>query len=97
MSTELASPCGSDSSAGLGAWSRNAPTEPGHYWVWQDGGTWPCFGTVHCVLVRLERGRMVAWVPFMDCADAVVCSDSENTWMDALWLGPMAPPKAPNA
>ena len=85
---------------GLGAWSRSAPTEPGHYWVWQDAGTWPCKGAVHCVLVERERRTdgwaMVAWAPFMDFAEAVVCSDSENTWLDSWWLGPVSPPQAPN-
>ena len=91
------------STDGLGAWSRSAPVAPGHYWVWQDAGTWPCKGDVHCVLVELERSsrtgvavRVVAWVPFMEYSDAVVCSDSENTWLDAWWLGPVAPPNAPN-
>ena len=89
-------PANVGSMEGLGAWTRSAPTEPGHYWVWQDAGTWPCKGEMYCVLAEIERGRMVAWAPFMDYADAVVCGDSENTWLDAFWLGPVVPPQAPN-
>ena len=99
MTTELpqtTEPLALKSNEGLGAWFRSAPTEPGHYWVWQDVDTWPCHGVVHAVLVEEERGRLVAWVPFMDYTDSVVCSDTENTWMDAMWRGPVAPPDAPN-
>ena len=81
---------------GLGAWSRSVPVDPGHYWVWQDAETWPCKGSAHCVLVEPKRGRMVAWVPFMDFADEVVCIDHKDTWMDAWWLGPVSPPEAPS-
>ncbi len=81
---------------GFGAWSRSAPTVAGWYWVWQDEGTWPCHGRAHCVFVENEQSRLRAWVPYMDYADGVVCSDDENTWLDAWWLGPVAVPDAPN-
>jgi hypothetical protein len=73
-------------------WVQNAPTEPGHYWVWQDAETWPCKGVVHCVLVEQAVGCMVAWVPFMDFSDATTCS----TWANAFWFGPVPPPEAPS-
>jgi hypothetical protein len=41
-STPAPVPLALKSNEGLGAWSRSAPTEPGHYWVWQAGDTWPC-------------------------------------------------------
>jgi len=91
-----ATPGALGSNEGLGAWSRSAPTEPGRYWVWQDDETWPCRGLVHLVIVERLTLGLCAWVPFMDYAEPVACGESENTWMDALWLGPVEVPQAPN-
>jgi len=81
----------------LGAWSSTAPAAPGHYWVWQPEDTWPCKGSVHCVVVEAERNGLAAWVPFMDFSAPVTCSDERDIWAGALWLGPIRPPQAPNA
>lgn len=75
----------------LGAWSRNKPAAPGHYWVWQPNDAWPCRGRVHLVEV-VRNGSLVAWVPYMDYADSLQC----DTWTGAMWLGPVAAPEAPN-
>jgi hypothetical protein len=49
-------------------------------------------GEVNLVKVEGEPVGLQAWVPYMDYADLV----SENTWDDAMWMGPVKVPKEPS-
>lgn len=82
------------------AWTKDKPTVPGWWWVWQPERVFPCYGESYCVLVEPRRypdhppeepQPLVAWVPKMDYADPL----DLNTWDDALWMGPIQQPEAP--
>lgn len=77
-------------------WTNEKPSVPGHYWLWQESGHYPCQGRVQCVMVEPSDahlrayGELMYWVPYMDFADPVGTSDQ-----GFLWAGPitaMAPP-----
>lgn len=77
------------------AWTQTPPQQPGWYWVWQAQDTWPCHGDVHAVLVESYKGTQHAWAPRLDFNDPVVVSDSNTTWTESWWYGPVAAPEPP--
>ena len=81
-------------------WTKEPPTVPGHYWVWQSAEDWPCHGEVMTALleptVRGGQRSLCAWTPKMDYGWPVLPrSTYDNYWQSALWLGPIAAPSLP--
>lgn len=74
-------------------WTKDRPTAPGLYWVWQPQAVWPCRGKVYAVEVAMEGGipLLSAWVPFMDYSEHL----SDDTWDGAMWAGPITKPEPP--
>ena len=50
-------------------WTKDPPTEPGHYWVWQPAEDWPCHGEPMTANVEINYQRkdlaLIAWTPKM--------------------------------
>lgn len=85
-----------DTPASTGLLTQTPPTGEGLHWVWQPSGTWAGTGIVRAVEVELHDGVLCAWVPFMDSVDPVVPRDDSDSWIAALWSGPIQRPTAPS-
>lgn len=77
--------------AGLPEWLDSPPTKTGHYWLsnleWEKSKP----GPFH-VLVEMEFGRLVGWVPFLDYASPL---NVDGEWDGGKWCGPFDPPELP--
>jgi hypothetical protein len=76
-------------------WTKDKPTAPGHFWVWQPTDVWPCRGQVHLVEVTATPvgprpggvPTLRAWVPYMDYEDPLTA----DTWDGAMWSAEPVP------
>ena len=81
-------------------WTKETPSAPGHYWVWQPSDEWPCHGDVMTALVHEvacgEDRPLFAWTPKMNNGWPVLPMKTRDSfWHSALWLGPIPAPAPP--
>jgi hypothetical protein len=88
----LLPPCYGGTFNGMsGLWTKNKPTSPGFYWIWQPETMLGKVARINMVEVQDSYRGLIAWVPYMDYTDPL----SYDTWDDAVWMGPVVLPKAP--
>ena len=77
-------------------WTKEPPSAPGHYWVWQPVNDWPCHGDVMLALVdEISPGRFRARSTSMPFAEYIGPLPLHDCWQFALWLGPIPAPELP--
>ena len=77
-------------------WTKEPPTAPGHYWVWQPVNDYPCYGGMAPAFVdEIAPGRFRARTPTMSFAEYLGPLPLHDVWQSALWLGPIAAPAPP--
>lgn len=79
-------------------WTKEPPTVPGHYWVWQPRREWPCHGAVMTAMVKVDArlGGVCAWATKMNYGERLGSEAAKyGFWYSALWLGPIPAPVPP--
>ena len=79
-------------------WTKEPPSAPGHYWVWQPSEDWPCHGEVMTAMVAVDTrlGGVRAWAAKMNYGEYLGPESSKyGFWNSALWLGPIPAPELP--
>ena len=74
-------------------WTKEPPTVPWHYWVWQPAEDWPSSGEV--TAIRFYPGGPGKLIAQFKCYDLIDPFGANNIWQSALWLGPIAAPAPP--
>ena len=76
-------------------WTKEPPSAPGHYWVWQPAEEWPCHGEVMLAEAFCESSNVSACIRDMDIWGRFDKSILVAEWANAQWLGPIAVPAPP--
>ena len=77
-------------------WTKEPPSAPGHYWVWQPAHEHPCYGQEMIAEVRFTAiAEMQARAHGMEYWECVRLVPIKSFWQSSLWLGPIPAPAPP--